>query len=266
MALLDVFDLSEKVAVVTGGGSGIGEATSTVLAQAGASVLVTDIDVDAAERTVKAITEEGGRASACRVDVSRRADVVAMVDRALNELGGVDIMCNIAGVPCDAPLATVSEEELDRMVGVNVKGVLFGCQAALGAMKDRGGGAIVNVSSTGIDFGKLGNGVYAMTKAAVAMLSMSFAAEAGPFGVRVNAIAPGATLTPFTTHNSYDDQGNPDPARFEQFVDAMKAQSPIGLVGEAIDQALLILYLVSPAARFATGNIFRVNGGESMVW
>jgi len=144
--------------------------------------------------------------------------------------------------------------------------VLFGCQAALPVMKERGGGAIVNVSSTGIDFGKLGNGVYSMTKAAVAMLSMSFAAEAGPFGVRVNAIAPGATLTPFTTHNSYDEHGNPDPARFEQFVEAMKAQSPIGLVGEAIDQALLVLYLVSPAARFATGNIFRVNGGESMVW
>ena len=83
-----------------------------------------------------------------------------MVDRAANELGGVDILCNIAGVPCDAPLATVSEEELDRMVGINVKGVLFGCQAALPVMKERGGGAIVNVSSTGIDFGKLGNGVF----------------------------------------------------------------------------------------------------------
>jgi 3-oxoacyl-[acyl-carrier protein] reductase len=133
-------------------------------------------------------------------------------------------------------------------------------------MKARGGGVIVNVSSTGIDVARFGNGLYAASKAAVAMLSMAFAAEYGPHGIRVNAIAPGATITRFTERHFFDEQGNRDESRFYDFVERMRDFSPLGIVGEAADQALLILYLVSPAAKYATGNIFRVNGGQSMAW
>jgi 3-oxoacyl-[acyl-carrier protein] reductase len=133
-------------------------------------------------------------------------------------------------------------------------------------MKARGGGAIVNTSSTGIDVARFGNGLYAASKSAVAMLSMAFAAEYGPHGIRVNAIAPGATITRFTERRYVDEQGNRDEAKFTDFVDNMKEFSPLGIIGEAMDQALLILYLVSPASKYATGNIFRVNGGQSMAW
>jgi NAD(P)-dependent dehydrogenase (short-subunit alcohol dehydrogenase family) len=98
------------------------------------------------------------------------------------------------------------------------------------------------------------------------MLSMFLATEAGPYGIRVNAIAPGSTETAFVNRFKYDADGNLDDAKWEQFLDAMRSASPLHMVGEALDQAVLILYLVSPAAKFATGNIFRVNGGVSMAW
>jgi 3-oxoacyl-[acyl-carrier protein] reductase len=268
MALLDnMFDLTGKAAVVTGGGSGIGEATSLVLAEAGAAIVVADINEDAAQATADQIVEQGGKAVALRTDVQLRADHDAAVDSAVAEFGSADIYCNIAGIPCDAPVSEISEVDLDRMIGINLKGVLFGCQAAMRVMKPQGtGGNIVNVSSTGIDVTALGNGIYGMTKAGVAMLSMFLATEAGPYGIRVNAIAPGATETAFSARHKYDADGNVDEAKWEQFLEGMRSAGPLHMVGEAIDQAMLILYLVSPAARFATGNIFRVNGGQSMAW
>jgi 3-oxoacyl-[acyl-carrier protein] reductase len=200
------------------------------------------------------------------VDTRRRADHDAMVRTATERFGGLDILCNVAGVPSDGPMADVTEEEVDRVIGINLKGVLFGCQAAAPPMRARGGGAIVNVSSTGIDVSRYGNGLYATTKAGVAMMTMALAWELGPHGIRVNAIAPGATVTKFTERLLYDEHGNRDQARFDEFVQRMKDVSALGVVGEPIDQALLILYLVSPAAKYATGNIFRVNGGQSTAW
>jgi len=262
----DAFQVSGKAAVVTGGGSGIGEATCLVLGEAGVGVVVADIDEAAAERTAKQVVENGGRAVAVRSDVAQRKDHDAAVDRAVSEYGGLDIMCNIAGIPCDSSISDISETELDRVIAINLKGVFFGCQAAMQVMKEQRSGAIVNVSSAGIDVARFGNGIYAMTKAGVAMLSMSLAAEAGPFGIRVNAIAPGATITAFSERHKYDEQGNVDEEKWESFVEGMRSMGPLHMVGEAMDQALLILYLVSPAAKFATGNIFRVNGGQAMAW
>jgi 3-oxoacyl-[acyl-carrier protein] reductase len=265
-ALSQAFDLSGDVAVVTGGASGIGEATCTVLAEAGAAVVVGDIDTEGALRTAARIADEGGRARAVRVDVADRSSVDALVDGGVEAFGAVDIMCNVAGVPSDGLVEDVTEAELDRVLAINLKGVFFGCQAAMRVMKARRRGVIVNVSSTGIDVPVPGNGVYAITKAGVAMLSMVLATEAGPHGIRVNAIAPGATITSFSQRHLYDEHGNVSQERFDEFVARMRSFSPLDTVGEALDQALLILYLVSPAAKFATGNIFRVNGGQSGVW
>jgi 3-oxoacyl-[acyl-carrier protein] reductase len=262
----DAFDLAGAVAVVTGGASGIGEATCTVLADAGAAVVVGDIDEKGAARTAERITDHGGQALAVGVDVRERAAVDALVDRCLERFGGLDVMCNVAGVPSDGLIEDVTEAELDRVLDINLKGVFFGCQAAMRAMKPRRRGVIVNVSSTGIDVPVPGNGVYAITKAGVAMLSMVLATEAGPHGIRVNAIAPGATITNFSQRHLYDEHGNTSQEQFDEFIARMRSFSPLDMVGEAIDQALLILYLVSPAAKFATGNIFRVNGGQSAVW
>jgi 3-oxoacyl-[acyl-carrier protein] reductase len=129
-----------------------------------------------------------------------------------------------------------------------------------------GTGSIINVSSGAIDLAYPGIGLYAFTKAAVAMLSMTTAKEVGQYGIRVNAIAPGTTITPFTTWRMTNPDRSLNTEVYDAFLDQMKAMSPIGLAGEALDQAMLIHYLASDASKYATGNIFRVNGGQTMMW
>jgi 3-oxoacyl-[acyl-carrier protein] reductase len=160
----------------------------------------------------------------------------------------------------------LDDDTIDRGIDLNLKGVLYGTQAAIHAMKPAGRGSIVNVSSAAIDEPYAGIGVYAFTKAAVAMLTMTAALEVGEHGIRVNAIAPGATITPFTTWRLHRPDGTIDQEAYDEFVETSKGQSPLRMLGEPVDQALLIHYLVSDASRFATGNIFRVNGGQTMAW
>jgi 3-oxoacyl-[acyl-carrier protein] reductase len=258
MELPSYFRLDGQVAIVTGGASGIGEATAKVLAEAGASVVLADIDEEGAARTAKEI---GGRALSTRCDVSRRAEVDALVQRAVDEFGQLDIMCNVAGLGTQRLAVDVTEEELDRIIAINLKGVFFGCQAAMRVMAPRGSGNIVNVSSTVIDTPYAGFSVYGMTKSAVAFLSMTLAAEAGPDGIRVNAIAPGSTLTNFGAYRQ-----SAGPEADAEHAARMRDMTPLGRQGEAMDQALLILYLVAPASSWATGNLWRVNGGQTRTW
>jgi 3-oxoacyl-[acyl-carrier protein] reductase len=261
--LAEVFRLDGRVAAVTGAANGIGAACAEVLATAGAHVLLGDVDEAGADAVAERIRSFGGTALVQRCDVALRAEVQAFVERAARELGRLDVLCNVAGVPSDGPLADVTEAEFDRVLGINLKSVLYACQAALPVMATRGAGSIINVSSGVIDAPTAGYGVYAMTKAAVASLTQTLALEAGPQGVRVNAIAPGATLTAFTKRHLEGPDGETDPARLEAFLDAMRQRSPLGRVGDALDQAWLVLYLASDASRFSTGQIWRANGGQA---
>jgi 3-oxoacyl-[acyl-carrier protein] reductase len=263
--VLSIFDLSGRTAVVTGGGSGIGRATAEVLGGAGANVVLGDVDESAAAETVRSITDAGGKALSQRSDVSSKADVDALVDRAVSEFGRLDAMCNVAGIAGDGLLMDTTEEDVDKLVGINVKGTLFGCQAAIRAMGDQGSGSIVNVASAAIDIPAPTYGLYAMTKAAVGQLTKTLALEVAKQGIRVNTIAPGFTLSGFTTRHLYDDEGNLDQQQYDKFVAQMRKRSPLGLIGEPIDQAYLILYLVSDASRYCTGQIWRANGGQVIV-
>jgi 3-oxoacyl-[acyl-carrier protein] reductase len=260
---LDVFRLEGRVAVVTGAASGIGKAVAEVLAAAGARVVLGDLDEKGAEEAAAAIRKQGAEAVAQRVDVARRAEVDALVSRALDAWGRLDALVNVAGIPADGALDTLSEAEFDRVIAINVKGTLFGCQAAVRAMAPRGGGSIVNVASGAIDRAVPNYGLYAITKSAVAQLTQTLATEVGKHGIRVNALAPGVTLTKFTDRHLRAPDGSVDPARYDAFVAAMRGMSPLGLVGEAIDQAWLVLYLVSDASRYCTGQIWRANGGQT---
>ncbi len=261
------YDLTGRVAVVTGAASGIGEASAEYLAAAGAAVVASDVDEAGLGRTVTRITEAGGRATAVPGNVTRRGDVEALVQRAVDEHGRLDVVCNIAGAMFPGTFEEVDDEQLDKALDLNLRSVFYGCQAAIKAMKAAGnGGSIINVSSGAIDAPFPGMGLYAITKAAVAMMSMTMATEVGQYGIRVNAIAPGSTMTKFTTWRLVKDDGTIDQAGYDAFVERMKGMSPLGMVGEASDQAHLILYLASDASRWVTGNIHRVNGGQTMVW
>ena len=232
-----------------------------VLASAGAAVVVGDINSHGAEQTAKQIIADGGKAIALGADTTDKAQVDALVDRAVSEFGRIDIMCNVAGIGYAKQVVDITEADFDRVVAINVKGVLFGCQAALKHMIPQKSGSIVNVASTAVDMPVMTQALYGMTKTAVAFLSKTLGHEVGAHGIRVNATAPGATPTNFGSFRYPD--GNVDEAREKAYFDMLTQGTPLGFIGEAIDQAMLILFLVSPAARWATGNVWRVNGGQS---
>ncbi|MBW1883855.1 MAG: SDR family oxidoreductase [Deltaproteobacteria bacterium] len=259
----EVFGLKERVAVITGAASGIGRSVGQVLAQAGARVVLGDLDGEGAEVVAAEIRDSGGEAVAQEVDVAQRAEVEALVERATTEFGGLDIICNVAGIPADGPLEDFDEKEFDRVYSVNFKGTLYGCQAAIPAMAKRGGGSIINVASAAIDLPTPNYGVYAITKASVAQLTQTLATEVGDRGIRVNAIAPGITVSNFTKRRSRNPDGSINQANYDGFMSSMRDLSPIGRIGQPEDQAWLVLYLASEASRFCTGQIWRANGGAA---
>jgi 3-oxoacyl-[acyl-carrier protein] reductase len=261
--LAEVFGLKGRVAVVTGAASGIGLSVGQVLAQAGAQLVLGDLDGEGAELVAAGIRDAGGEAVAQEVDVAQRGEVEALVERASTEFGGLDVICNVAGIPADGPLENFDEKEFDRVYSVNFKGTLYGCQAAIPAMAKRGGGSIINVASAAIDLPVANYGVYAITKASVAQLTQTLATEVGDRGIRVNAIAPGITVTNFTKRRLKNPDGSINQASYDDFMSSMRDMSPIGRVGEAEDQAWLVLYLASEASRFCTGQIWRANGGAT---
>jgi 3-oxoacyl-[acyl-carrier protein] reductase len=262
----ELFDLSGRVAVLTGVASGIGKASALVLGAAGATIVGGDIDEAGARATADELESVGTKAVVQRVDVTERADVDALVDRAHADFGRVDIMGNIAGVPHNKMVADCSDEEFERILAINLKSVFYGCQAAIRHMIPQGSGNIVNISSGAIDTPAPTLACYGMTKAAVAMLTKTLATEVGRNGIRVNAIAPGMILTNFSRHNFIDADGNVVPEKLEQYHERAGAMAPLGRAGEAEDVARTFLYLVSDAAAFVTGQIERPNGGVSMPW
>ena len=262
----EVFDLSGRVAVLTGAASGIGRATAQVLSSAGAMVVLGDIDEKGAQAAVDEIGSRGGTALPVRTDVTKRADIDALVDRAAGEYGRVDIMGNIAGIPHNQMVADVTDDEFERILAINLKSVFYGCQAALRVMTPQKSGSIINISSGAIDTPAPTLACYAMTKAAVAMLTKTLAMEAGQAGIRVNALAPGVILTNFSRQHFVDADGTVNEERLQQYKQRFGAMSPLGRIGTPEDIAWTILYLVSDAASFVTGQTIRPNGGVSMPW
>ena len=262
---MTAFDLSGRTAIVTGAGSGIGRASAIRIAEAGAAVVCADRDGDAAGDTVSLVKQAGGTASAVRVDVSHQRDVVALVDDTVASAGRVDIMCNIAGIIGPLlPVVDVTEDEIERVLAVNLKGVVWGCQAAARVMVQQGRGSIVNMSSGAIDVPAPGLIAYALAKAGVAQLTKTLAVEVAPAGVRVNAVAPGFVVTNMTSRHWVRPDGTIDEAAREATLAPMRDRSPLGLLGEPDDIAYAVLYLASDASKFMTGQILRPNGGVVM--
>jgi 2-keto-3-deoxy-L-fuconate dehydrogenase len=252
-----VFNLTGKVAVVTGGGSGIGRAISTLFGSRGAHVVVLDLDGHAASETAAAIAEAGGCADSAACDVSKAADVTAAFDAIVKRTERLDILINNAGVAHVGNIERTDEDELDRLYRVNVKGVYLCSRAAVPVMVGQGGGVILNMASIVAFIGVADRFAYSMTKGAVLTMTKSVAIDYITHGVRCNCICPARIRTPFVdgfVKKNY-------PGREEAVLQELAEYQPMGRMGSPEEVAFLALYLCSDEASFVTGQAYPLDGG-----
>ena len=249
--------LKDRVAIVTGAGSGIGAASALAMAAEGARVVVADVNETAAKAIVEKIERQGGQGLALHVDVARAADNKALVERAVATFGRLDVFYANAGVPqWKSDIEEVEEQVFDRIFDVNVKGVWLGARYALPVMKRQRRGVFLITSSTSAIRPRPGGQTYAASKGAVVTLAKALALEAAPHGVRVVAIAPVATHTPmlptFMNKKAVDAEGL---ARYEATV-------PLGRLNQPEDIARTAVFLASDDAAMITGSCVEVDGGR----
>jgi NAD(P)-dependent dehydrogenase (short-subunit alcohol dehydrogenase family) len=242
--------LQGRVALVTGGGRGIGRAIAEAFAGEGAAVGVLDLKPEIADEAVQAISGAGGKAMALVGNVARRQEVFAAVARLGEAFGPVTVLVNNAMWNRYGPIETQTEEMIDRMIDVGLKGTVWGCQAVLEDMARSGGGAIVNIASPSAVLAMSNGIMYSAVKAAVAALTRSAAAEFGPRRIRVNAVAPGPTPTEGANR-----------VVSEEAWERRRARVPIGRLGTPRDVAQAALFLASDEASFITGDMLFVDGG-----
>jgi len=246
-------EFNGKVALVTGGSSGIGRATSLAFVGEGAKVVFADIDAAGGEETLRMIKDAGGEAIFVKADVSKGADVKAIVDKAIQTYDRLDYAHNNAGI--DGEFATIvhnTEENFDHVIGVNLKSVWLGMKYEIPEMRKRGGGVIVNTASVAGLVAFRTMGPYVASKHGVIGLTKTAALEYSNFGIRVNAVCPGAIRTPMIDAFINND------AETEA---SMSALQPIGRMGRPEEVANLILWLCSDAASFVTGAAIAIDGG-----
>lgn len=248
-------ELTDKVIVITGAGSGIGKASAVLAARAGAKIVAADFNLNAANAVVDEIVGSGGNAVAVRVDVANAADVENMVAFAADQFGRLDGALNNAGIPMvSKPLDEISEEEWAHVQNVNLTGVFLCMKYEIAAMRQSGGGAIVNIASTsglraqpnGADYIASKHGVVGVTKAG--------AIDAGPFGIRVNAVCPGLTVTPLSEKLIVD-------TVFAPTVDRVRERIALGRFCQPEEVAEAAVWLLSDRASFVSGAALTVDGG-----
>jgi NAD(P)-dependent dehydrogenase (short-subunit alcohol dehydrogenase family) len=245
----------DKVALITGGASGIGRATALLFAQEGAAVAITDLNENAGQAVVAEITHAGGRAIFEPADVTRAADCPRVVERTLREFGGIHILFNNAGIIRRASVLELSEGDWDRVMAVNVKAIYLMCREVIPIMAKNGGGVIINTSSGWGLAGGPRAAVYCASKGAVVLLTKAMAIDHGPQKIRVNCICPGDTDTAML-RNEARQLDEPE----EQFL-AGSAKRPLGRVGTPEEIAQAVLCLASDASSFVTGTALVVDGG-----
>ncbi|GCE14456.1 SDR family oxidoreductase [Tengunoibacter tsumagoiensis] len=247
--------LDQKVAIITGADSGIGRAIALLLAEEGAAVVVNYAHAQQkAEEVRQAIEQKNGRCLVVQADVSQYQQVQNLVQQAVDHFGHLDIMVNNAGMEIHSPFLEVNEEQFDRVLGVNLKGVFFGAQAAARVMVKQHSGRIINISSVHEDIPMPQNVPYCCAKGGLRMLTRTICLELAPHNITVNNIAPGAVDTPI------DADVKADPQKFS----ALLAEIPLHRMGQPEEVARLVLYLASDASAYVTGSTFTIDGGLSV--
>lgn len=241
--------LKDKVAVVTGSARGLGKAMILKLANAGASVVITDINYAACLELQKAIDASGAKAIAVKCDVTKRNEVEALLHISVNEFGKVDILVNNAGITRDALLTKMTDEQWDAVLETNLKSMFLCCQVASQAMIRQGYGRIINVSSIAAEEGNFGQANYSAAKAGAIGMTKTLSKELGKKGITVNAIAPGFILTEMS-------EAIPEKVK-EQLI----SRIPLGRAGHPNEVADAVLFLASDEASFINGHVLNINGG-----
>jgi NAD(P)-dependent dehydrogenase (short-subunit alcohol dehydrogenase family) len=248
-----MFQLNNKIALVTGGGSGIGKEVCKVLAKQGAHVIVVDLNADSAKGTVDEITANGNTAEALTLDVTNQGAVTP----AFEKLKSLDLLVNCAGISHIGSATTTNETDFEKVFQVNVKGVYNCLQAGINVMKQSGGGSIVNISSIAAKVGLSDRFAYSMSKGAVHAMTMSVAKDYIKDNIRCNSVSPGRVHTPFVDGFLKKNYPGQEAEMFEK----LSKTQPIGRMGLPIEVAHQVLYLCSEEAAFITGSDFSIDGG-----
>lgn len=247
--------LAGKVAIITGAGAGIGRATALFFAKEGAEVVVADCDPEKGAKSVRLIKENGGVAIFVQVDVSKAANVKNMVKTTVETYGKLDILINNAGIYAQANVVEVAEEEWDRILDVNLKGVFLCSKYSIPEMIKGGGGSIVNIGSEAGIVGIKNQAAYNVSKSGVIALTKSMAIDFAAHNIRVNCVCPGTTETPLVEAAL---ERAPDPAAARRAVEEVR---PANRLGRPEEIAAGILYLASDESPYATGSILSIDGG-----
>jgi NAD(P)-dependent dehydrogenase (short-subunit alcohol dehydrogenase family) len=256
-------DLDNHIAIVTGGGRGIGRATALELASLGADVVIAEVDRAGAERTATEVEKHGRRALVIPTDVTRRADLATMVERTRSQLGRIDVLVNNAGIYRAAGPLDVTEEHWDAIMTINAKAVFFASQAVLPVMIAQKSGSIVNLASMAGKIGSKTNLPYNVSKAAVVSMTKSLALAHAADGIRVNCVCPGFVETDMWQMVARD-QGKLLGMTADEFTRQRRSQVPLGRMETPEDVAKVIGFLASSRAGYMTGQALSVDGGLVM--